>query len=152
MKLRLVFSDGSVAYENGDVTPTRAVSSHCQCGYKHWWNGKEYDNHPDLVSGNRMHSVSSDELNGLYMMLNVLRHGSVISFCCNTPNSCKIVFVLCVQIPVMMAWKGREATEVIAWFQYESDPSLNSNVFHVASCVVQKHFPGTGQRSRVILL
>jgi hypothetical protein len=41
-----------------------------------------------------------------------------------------------------MTWKGREATEVIAWFQYECDPSLNSNVFQVASYVVQKHFPG----------
>jgi hypothetical protein len=50
--------------------------------------------------------------------------------------------MLCVQIPVMMTWKGREATEIIAWFQYESDPSLNSNVFQVASYVVQKHFPG----------
>jgi deubiquitinating protein VCIP135 len=41
-----------------------------------------------------------------------------------------------------MTWKGREATEIIAWFQYECDPSLNSNVFQVASYVVQKHFPG----------
>lgn len=93
MKLRLVYADGSIAYENGDLMPTRAISSHCPCGYKHWWNGKEYDNPPDLI-------------------------------------------------PVMMTWKGREATEIIAWFQYESDPSLNSNVFQVASYVVQKHFPG----------
>jgi len=50
--------------------------------------------------------------------------------------------ILCVQIPVVMTWKGREATDVIAWFQYECDPSLNSNVFQVASYVVQKHFPG----------
>lgn len=50
MRLRLVYADGSVAYENGDLTPVRALSSHCQCGYKHWWNGREYDNPPDLVS------------------------------------------------------------------------------------------------------
>jgi deubiquitinating protein VCIP135 len=50
MKLRLVYADGTIAYENGDLTPTRAISSHCHCGYKHWWNGKEYDNPPDLVS------------------------------------------------------------------------------------------------------
>lgn len=50
--------------------------------------------------------------------------------------------MLCLQIPVVMTWKGREATEIIAWFQYESDPSLNSNVFQVATYVVQKHFPG----------
>jgi deubiquitinating protein VCIP135 len=93
MNLRLVYADGTIAYENGDLTPTRAISSHCQCGYKHWWNGKEYDNPPDLI-------------------------------------------------PVKMTWQGREAAEIIAWFQYECDPSLNSNVFQVASYFVQKHFPG----------
>lgn len=49
-KLRLVYADGSVAYENGDLTAVRALSSYCQCGYRHWWNGREYDNPPDLVS------------------------------------------------------------------------------------------------------
>ncbi|PNF31414.1 Deubiquitinating protein VCIP135 [Cryptotermes secundus] len=101
MKLRLVYADGTIAYENGDLTPTRAISSHCQCGYKHWWNGKEYDNPPDLI-------------------------------------------------PVVMTWKGREATEIIAWFQYECDPSLNSNVFQVASYVVQKHFPGEFGSERLV--
>jgi hypothetical protein len=79
MKLRLVYADGTVAYENGDFTPTRAVSSHCQCGYKHWWNGKEYDNPPDLVSVDMKHLVTGDQLGCLYMVLNVLRHES---FCC----------------------------------------------------------------------
>jgi deubiquitinating protein VCIP135 len=46
-----VYADGSVAYENGDLTPVRALSSYCECGYRHWWNGREYDNPPDLVSG-----------------------------------------------------------------------------------------------------
>ena len=52
------------------------------------------------------------------------------------------LFVLSVQIPVMMTWRGREATEIIPWFQYEGDPKLNSNVYQVASYAVQKHFPG----------
>lgn len=28
------------------------------------------------------------------------------------------------------------------WFEKESDPSLNSNVYEIATAVVQKHFPG----------
>jgi len=100
-RLRLVYADGSVAYENGDLTPVRALSSYCQCGYRHWWNGREYDNPPDLI-------------------------------------------------PVMMTWKGREAMEIIAWFQYEGDPKLNSNVYQVASYVVQKHFPGEFGSERLI--
>jgi len=56
MNLRLVYADGTVAYENGDLTPARALSSHCQCGYKHWRNGKEYDNPPDMVGVKVKHS------------------------------------------------------------------------------------------------
>lgn len=100
-RLRLVYADGSVAYENGDLTPGRALSSYCQCGYRHWWNGREYDNPPDLI-------------------------------------------------PVMMTWRGREATEIIPWFQYEGDPKLNSNVYHVASYTVQKHFPGEFGSERLV--
>jgi len=74
------------------------------------------------------------------------------------------LFMLSVQIPVMMTWQGREATEIIPWFQYEGDPKLNSNVYQVASYAVQKHFPGNcsicnaemfaenGNRSQVISL
>lgn len=32
--------------------------------------------------------------------------------------------------------------ETVYWFQYESDPSLNSNVYDVAMKLVTKHFPG----------
>jgi hypothetical protein len=71
-------------------------------------------------------------------------HCGTSVYCCeNLKISHHIrLFMLFVQIPVMMMWKGREATEIIAWFQYEGDPKLNSNVFQVASYVVQKHFPG----------
>lgn len=44
---RLLRGDGSIAYENGDRTPTPAVGSKCGCGFKHYWDGKEYDNLPE---------------------------------------------------------------------------------------------------------
>lgn len=37
--------------------------------------------------------------------------------------------------------------EKVYWFQNESDPSLNSNVFEVAQKIVQKHFPGQRTQS-----
>ena len=33
-------------------------------------------------------------------------------------------------------------SETVNWFQYETDPTKNSNVFEVAQKLVQKHFPG----------
>ena len=44
---RPVKGDGTVVYENGDRTSTRAYGSRCRCGYKHYWDGKEYDNLPE---------------------------------------------------------------------------------------------------------
>ena len=41
-----------------------------------------------------------------------------------------------------MEWNGQVVSEKVAWFQYESDDSCNSNVFQVAQKIVQKHFPG----------
>ena len=46
------------------------------------------------------------------------------------------------RFPVKMSWKGESVTEDVVWFQNESEPSLNSNAFEVASSLVQKHFPG----------
>lgn len=43
---RLLRADGSIAYENGDRTSTQTQHSRCGCGYKHFWNDKEYDNLP----------------------------------------------------------------------------------------------------------
>ena len=46
--LRRVNSDGSVVYANGDRTATPvAGKSRCGCGFKHYWNGQEYDNMPE---------------------------------------------------------------------------------------------------------
>ncbi|KAK3923367.1 Deubiquitinating protein VCIP135 [Frankliniella fusca] len=47
-QLRLVHFDGKILYENGDKTTTKVNSprARCKCGYKHWYNGREYDNPP----------------------------------------------------------------------------------------------------------
>lgn len=46
--LRRVKSDGSAVYMNGDRTTTPVEGqSHCRCGFKHYWNGREYDNMPE---------------------------------------------------------------------------------------------------------
>ncbi|XP_054279644.1 deubiquitinating protein VCPIP1-like isoform X2 [Macrosteles quadrilineatus] len=47
-KLRMIRHDGTVAYENGDVTnePVKNPLNRCPCGFKHWWNGVAYDNPP----------------------------------------------------------------------------------------------------------
>ena len=46
--LRRVKSDGSAVYMNGDRTTTPVEGhSRCGCGFKHYWNGREYDNMPE---------------------------------------------------------------------------------------------------------
>ncbi|KAJ9583910.1 hypothetical protein L9F63_021742, partial [Diploptera punctata] len=45
-------------------------------------------------------------------------------------------------INVYMSWNGRNICEEVAWFQFESDTSLNSNVYQIAEILVQKFFPG----------
>lgn len=52
-KLRMIHNDGTVAYENGDVTNEpvgNPTANQCQCGFKHWWKGIAYDNPPQQVS------------------------------------------------------------------------------------------------------
>ena len=44
---RLVSGDGTVQYRNGDRTQTPSDGNRCGCGYKHYWDGKEYDNLPE---------------------------------------------------------------------------------------------------------
>ncbi|CAG2056365.1 unnamed protein product, partial [Timema podura] len=50
-RLRMIHCNGSVDYENGDATSSLSPSSTgpCHCGYKHWWNGLEYDNLPQMI-------------------------------------------------------------------------------------------------------
>ncbi|XP_060086335.1 deubiquitinating protein VCPIP1-like [Ylistrum balloti] len=99
--VRLVKPDGSVQYYNGDRTLARSTSNRCACGFKHYWDGKEYDNIPEIF-------------------------------------------------PVTLQWNGKVVEEKVSWFQYETDPSLNSNVFQVAQRLVQQHFPGEFGSERLV--
>lgn len=98
--VRLVEGNGNIVYKNGDRTKTPARSNHCRCGQKHFWEGREYDNMPEMI-------------------------------------------------PVAIEWNGKTIKEKIAWFQNESDPSLNSNAFKIASCLVEQHFPAEFGTRRV---
>ncbi|KAF4076646.1 hypothetical protein AMELA_G00217500 [Ameiurus melas] len=44
---RHVRDDGSIVYLDGDRTNTRSQGGKCGCGFKHFWDGKEYDNLPE---------------------------------------------------------------------------------------------------------
>ncbi|KAM4687953.1 deubiquitinating protein VCPIP1 [Discoglossus pictus] len=91
--VRRVKSDASIVYLDGDRTNTRSYGGKCGCGFKHYWDGKEYDNLPEAF-------------------------------------------------PITLEWGGRVVRETVYWFQYESDVTLNSNVYDVAMKLVTKHFPG----------
>lgn len=52
------------------------------------------------------------------------------------------LYYLCSSFPITLEWNGAVVGEKVTWFQYESDISLNSNVYEVANKLVQKHFPG----------
>ncbi|XP_059161948.1 deubiquitinating protein VCPIP1-like isoform X2 [Physella acuta] len=45
---RPVKTDYSVMYENGDRTMSKSKT--CKCGFKHYWNGKEYDSIPKFIN------------------------------------------------------------------------------------------------------
>lgn len=45
--VRHVRGDGSVVYLDGDRTNTRSQGGKCGCGFKHFWEGREYDNLPE---------------------------------------------------------------------------------------------------------
>ncbi|XP_064634580.1 deubiquitinating protein VCPIP1-like isoform X2 [Lineus longissimus] len=100
-QMRRVNPDGSPCYINGDRTSNRAGKTRCQCGFKHYWDGKEYDNLPEVF-------------------------------------------------PISLEWTGKVIVEKVVWWQYETDTSLNSNVFEVAQELVQKHFPGEFGSERLV--
>ncbi|EDO31070.1 predicted protein, partial [Nematostella vectensis] len=100
--LRTVKGDGSPVYINGDRTSTPVQgASTCKCGFKHFWDGKEYDNLPEVI-------------------------------------------------PVTLEWGGKAVKETVHWFQNERDVSMNSNVYAVASKLVQKYFPGEFGSERLV--
>ncbi|XP_055722956.1 deubiquitinating protein VCPIP1 [Salvelinus fontinalis] len=45
--VRHIHGNGSVVYLDGDRTNTRSQGGKCGCGFKHYWEGKEYDNLPE---------------------------------------------------------------------------------------------------------
>ncbi|XP_059915142.1 deubiquitinating protein VCPIP1 [Gadus macrocephalus] len=45
--VRRIHGDGSVVYLDGDRTNTRSQGGKCGCGFKHFWEGKEYDCLPE---------------------------------------------------------------------------------------------------------
>ncbi|XP_058483141.1 deubiquitinating protein VCPIP1 [Solea solea] len=45
--VRRIRGNGSVVYLDGDRTNTRSQGGKCGCGFKHYWEGKEYDNLPE---------------------------------------------------------------------------------------------------------
>ncbi|KAI1889091.1 hypothetical protein AGOR_G00175490 [Albula goreensis] len=45
--VRHIRGDGSVMYLDGDRTNTRSQGGKCGCGFKHFWEGKEYENLPE---------------------------------------------------------------------------------------------------------
>ena len=55
------------------------------------------------------------------------------------------------RFPITLEWGGQTFQENVYWFQNESDPSLNSNVYDVASRLVEKHFPGEFGSERLVL-
>nr|KAG5695436.1 hypothetical protein BaRGS_033561 [Batillaria attramentaria] len=101
-RLRTVHGDGSIEYKNGDRTLTPAgTTTKCLCGFKHYWDGKLYDNLPEMLV-------------------------------------------------VPLEWNGKKVEDTVCWFQDESDPQLNSNVYQVAQDLVQKHFPGEFGSERLV--
>jgi deubiquitinating protein VCIP135 len=99
---RPVNNDGSTRYKDGDRTTTPSNSkAKCVCGFKHFYNGKEYDGFPKVL-------------------------------------------------PLRLDWQGEVKEVSLYWFEGESDPSLNSNAYQLASEVVNKHFPGEFGSERLV--
>ena len=59
-------------------------------------------------------------------------------------------FSFSISFPISLEWGGKTVSETVYWFQYERDPSLNSNVYDVATKLVQKHFPGEFGSERLV--
>ena len=46
------------------------------------------------------------------------------------------------RIPLSLIWANRTVPLTVHWFQRESDPERNSNVYEVAQKAVNDNFPG----------
>ena len=56
----------------------------------------------------------------------------------------------CCRVPLSLSWGGKTISIEVYWFQYESDPIRNSNVYQVASKAVSDHFPGEFGSERLV--
>lgn len=54
------------------------------------------------------------------------------------------------RIPLSLSWGGKTISVEVYWFQYESDPARNSNVYQVANKAVEDHFPGEFGSERLV--
>ena len=54
------------------------------------------------------------------------------------------------RVPLSLSWGGKTISLDVHWFQYESDPSRNSNVYQVANKVVSDQFPGEFGSERLV--
>ena len=46
------------------------------------------------------------------------------------------------RVPIRLEFNQRQADTKVAWFQDESDASLNSNAYEIAGKIVNEYFPG----------
>ena len=60
------------------------------------------------------------------------------SICCDI----NIWIVSPFRLPIPLDWGGQKCVDVVRWWDNESDPELNSNVYQVARELIQRHFPG----------
>ena len=60
----------------------------------------------------------------------------------NSPLPCRI--------PLSLTWGGKTISIEVYWFQYESDPQHNSNVYQVANKAVSDNFPGEFGSERLV--
>ncbi len=49
-----------------------------------------------------------------------------------------------------MSWGGRTKEISVHWFQFESDPTRNSNVYEVAQKAINDNFPGEFGSERLV--
>lgn len=62
-----------------------------------------------------------------------------------------VTALFCVhRVPLSLTWNGKTVSLDVLWFQYESDPSRNSNVYQVANKVVNDNFPGEFGSERLV--
>ena len=54
------------------------------------------------------------------------------------------------RVPLTLTWKNLSKKIDIYWFQHESDPSRNSNVYEIAQKVVNDNFPGEFGSERLV--